>query len=215
MDEHPRATLLGQLLLAGGIITPEELRAALSQQEERGGLLGEILIEMGALAPRQLARALAEQARLRGTPAATGPLVLVVEDDAEVRAAVGDILVAAGYRVAVARDEAEALTASLKDGDSRPALIMLDLCLPEHGGIEILTLLRKSGATQDIPVVVLTGRPDLRDEIIERELDIAELLIKPVAARRLIDSVTAALEGAQTAGGDAQRDPEAVAPPAS
>jgi CheY-like chemotaxis protein len=200
MDERPDQTLLGQLLLASGHIMPDELRAGLSRQEEQGGLLGEILIDMGALAPRQLARALATQARLRGRPRGPAPLVLVVEDDPEVGAAIRDILRAAGYRVTVVCSEAEALAASVAPDDERPSLIVLDLCLPEHGGVELLTVLRRNGATNDLPVIVLTGRGELETEIRRRGLDIADFLVKPVNARVLVQSASAALQDAGRAG---------------
>jgi CheY-like chemotaxis protein len=200
MDDYSDESLLGQLLLASGQITPEELRAGLSQQQEHGGLLGGTLISMGALAPRQLERALASQARLRGRPWGAAPMVLVVEDDPEIGAGIADILRAASYRVAIVRSEAEALAASLTDDDARPSLIVLDLCLPEHGGIELLTVLRKNGATHDMPVIVLTGHPELEADIRRRGLDIAEFLAKPVTARRLIEAATTALREAGRVG---------------
>jgi len=197
-DEHATA-LLGQLLLNAEVITAEELREALRRQESSGHLLGDILVEMGAVAPRQLERALRAQARLRGRPDSTRSFILVVDDDPEVGAVVGDILEGAGYRVGVAQNEAEALAALMAPGPV-PSAVVLDLGLPQTGGIELLTMLRKMGGTQSLPVVVLTGRPDLESKLRERGLAISGLLAKPVAARQLLATVEAAVRGIAPAG---------------
>ncbi len=193
MSEHESCALLGQLLLAGDIITAEELREALRRQRSTEQPLGEILVGMGSVAPRQLERALRAQARLRGRPDQGRSFVLVVDDDPEVGAVVADILEGAGYRVGVAQNEAEALAAVMAPDPPKPAAIVLDLGLPEHGGIELLTVLRKTGETRSLPVVVLTGRPDLESRIRERELAISAFLAKPVSARQLLEVVDAAV----------------------
>jgi CheY-like chemotaxis protein len=203
-DEHANA-LLGQLLLGSEIITPEELREALRRQTSSGHLLGDILVEMGAMAPRQLERALRAQARLRGRPDSTRSFILVVDDDPEVGAVVGDILEGAGYRVGVAQNEAEALAALLTPDPVPPAAVVLDLGLPQTGGIELLTVLRKMGDTQCLPVVILTGRPDLEIKLRERGLAISGLLAKPVSARQLLAAVEGALRGTTPVGVPAAR----------
>jgi CheY-like chemotaxis protein len=200
MSEYQPCALLGQLLLGGEIITAEELRQALSRQEASGNRLGEILVEMGAATPRQLERALRAQSRIRGRADAVRPYVLVVDDDPEVGAVVADILEGAGYRVGVAQNEAEALAAALATDPPRLTAMVLDLGLPEYGGIELLTVLRKTGETQAVPVVVLTGRPDLEEEIRDRGLAISAFLAKPVSARQLLEVVGAAVQGSPVLG---------------
>ncbi len=197
MEEQQSATLLGQLLLASGAVTPEELRSALHRQQ--GGVLrvGEFLIGMGALAPRQLERALQTQARLRGSPGQPRPFVLVVEDDLEVCALIDDVLTGAGYRVGVAQNEAEAVAALLASDAVLPSLIVLDLGLPRYGGVELLTMLRKSEPTRELPVVVLTGHPEKESAIRERGLEISEFLAKPVPLPRLVEVVETALREAE------------------
>ncbi len=198
MAEHDASALLGQLLLAQGIITPQDMREALRRQQSSGQRIGDVLAEMGAVAPRQLERALRVQARLRGKPEGDRPFILVVDDDPEVGAVVADILCGGGYRVGVAQDEAEAMAAVTASDPPSPAVIVLDLGLPEYGGIELLTVFRKAGQTQDVPVVVLTGRPDLEVEIRNRGLAISAFLSKPVSARQLLEVVDQAIrEGSE------------------
>jgi CheY-like chemotaxis protein len=198
MADHDSCALLGQLLLAQGTITPEEMREALRRQQSSGQRIGDILAEIGAVAPRQLERALRVQARLRGKAEEDRPFILVVDDDPEVGAVVADILCGGGYRVGVAQNEAEAMAAVMAPDPPSPAVIVLDLGLPEYGGIELLTVFRKAGQTQSVPVVVLTGRPDLEVEIRNRGLAISAFLAKPVPARQLLEVVEQAIrEGSE------------------
>lgn len=189
MREQEECGLLGQLLLASGAITSEDLQEARYRQRLTGEQLGQILLDMGAVAPRQLERALQAQSRLRGKPTQDRRFVLVIDDDPEVGALLGDILEGAGYRVGVAGDEAEAIAAIMAPDGSRPSLVVLDLGLPKYGGIEFLTILRKNGLTNRLPVIVLTGRPDLEADIRQRGLEISAFLAKPVPARRLLEVV--------------------------
>jgi len=201
MAERESFPLLGQLLLASELITVQELEQALRRQAEGEERLGQVLIEMGALAPQQLERALRAQARLRGKPEQERDFVLVVDDDPEVGAVVANILEGAGYCVGIAQTEAEAVAAAMACDSPRVALIVLDLGLPEHGGIEFLTVLRKNGATSQIPVVVLTGHAEMESEIAARGLAISAFLVKPVPARHLVQVVETAIREADERSG--------------
>jgi len=193
MSEHHGSTLLGQVLVSRGLITPEELGQALCQQRWSGEPLGQILMEMGALAPNQLERALQEQARLRSESAAGQPLVLVVEDDPEAGAVEAEILAGAGYQVRVAQNEAEAMAAMMAPDQARPEVMVLDLALPQRGGVELLTVLRKNGGTQRVPVVILSDHPEMEEQLRERGLEVSEFLSKPTPAHRLVEAVRRAL----------------------
>jgi CheY-like chemotaxis protein len=196
MDSHQSA-LLGQLLLNYGMISDEALAEALRAQETRGEPLGQILVSMGALDPRSLELVLRAQARLRGRPGASQPHILVIDDDPEVGALLGDILCGAGYSAGVAQNASEAL-AALAKGEREPALIVLDLGLPGMGGLDLLAQLRDTGCR--IPVVVLTGNPAIAAEARTQHLGVSEVLGKPTSARTLLNSVEAALRGQIPAG---------------
>jgi CheY-like chemotaxis protein len=83
-----------------------------------------------------------------------GAPVLVVDDEADARALVRDILTAGGYRVTEAADGREALEAIARE---RPALVVLDLMMPELDGFEVLEHLGADPALRELPVVVLTA----------------------------------------------------------
>jgi CheY-like chemotaxis protein len=109
-------------------------------------------------------------------------MVLLVEDDVDVREAVTDTLEDAGYRVTAARHGQEAL-ALLRDGRARPCLILLDLMMPVMDGWQFRELQSKDPALADIPVVALSAHGGLH------ALGAADHLRKPVQLRALMEVV--------------------------
>jgi PAS domain S-box-containing protein len=85
---------------------------------------------------------------------AAGP-VLVVEDDAGTRALLGKALGKAGWRVSEAENGRVALEQMQR---TQPALILLDLMMPEMDGFEFLDALRRQQPRRDVPVVVITAK---------------------------------------------------------
>jgi CheY-like chemotaxis protein len=100
--------------------------------------------------------------RLQNRPAASVPpadtTVLIVEDDPD-QLALADLRVAmAGYRVRVARDARE-LLGDLR-GQPLPAILLLDVMLPDGNGFDILAKLRKHPKFALLPVAMLTAKDD-------------------------------------------------------
>jgi DNA-binding response OmpR family regulator len=85
------------------------------------------------------------------------PHVLVVEDDPSVRGLLQTLLAAEGYDVETASD---GLAGLVKASSRRPELILLDLMMPDLGGIRVLEELRGDPALAAIPVIVVTGKVD-------------------------------------------------------
>ena len=85
---------------------------------------------------------------------AAGP-VLVVEDDAGTRALLGKVLGKAGWRVSEAENGRVGLD---RFAEQHPALILLDLMMPEMDGFEFLDALRRRHPRRDVPVVVITAK---------------------------------------------------------
>jgi CheY-like chemotaxis protein len=83
-------------------------------------------------------------------------LVLVVDDDDDIRESLEVLLRLHGYHVATAADGAEAL-ARLKAESTRPCVILLDLMMPGMNGFELRTELTADQDLAEIPVVVITG----------------------------------------------------------
>jgi CheY-like chemotaxis protein len=81
--------------------------------------------------------------------------VLVVDDDASVRALYADALQASGHQVAMAVDGADAL-ARLRD-DSHPCLVLTDLRMPRMDGFELSRAAGSDPQLAAIPIVVMTA----------------------------------------------------------
>jgi DNA-binding response OmpR family regulator len=79
---------------------------------------------------------------------------------------------------------------------SRPDLVILDLMLPETDGWEVCRELRRSRATEDLPIIMLTARDDMIDKVLGLELGADDYLTKPFNPRELIARVRAVLRRA-------------------
>jgi CheY-like chemotaxis protein len=85
-------------------------------------------------------------------------VVLVVDDEDDLREAIADLLRRRGYSVLVAANGQAALSL-LRGEPLRPALILLDLAMPIMDGREFLAVIRADAALADIPVVVASAQP--------------------------------------------------------
>ena len=83
--------------------------------------------------------------------------ILVVEDDPSVRGLLQTLLSAEGYDVVTASD---GLAGLVKATSSPPALVLLDLMMPDLGGVRVLEEMREDPELADIPVIVVTGKVD-------------------------------------------------------
>jgi len=116
--------------------------------------------------------------------------ILVVDDDPTVSEVVSIYLERAGYEVVTASDGQEALE-TLES--QPPHLVVLDLMLPEVGGLEITRWLRARG---DIPIIMLTARGAESDRILGLELGADDYVVKPFSPQELVSRVKALLRRA-------------------
>jgi PAS domain S-box-containing protein len=111
-------------------------------------------------------------------------IVLVVEDDPDVRTALCEILERVGYQVATAANGAEAL--EYLHREAPPFLIMLDLMMPVMDGWAFLSERNRDPDLRSIPVIVVSGQRDVEDRIAAAH---ASYVPKPILANRLIETV--------------------------
>src|SRR6185369_12401853 len=131
--------------------------------------------------------------RLRGErelSARANQTVLVVEDESSIASFVALYLKNAGYSVRTAATGSEALA---QFQASQPAIIVLDLMLPDIDGIEICRRIRKSS---DVPILMLTARDEDVDKIIGLEVGADDYLTKPFNPRELVARVKSILRRA-------------------
>jgi two-component system, cell cycle response regulator DivK len=117
---------------------------------------------------------------IRVTP--DSPTILVVDDDLANLALAEALLQAEGFGVRVAMDAAS-MFAILKT--TTPALILMDIQLPEVDGWELTRKLKADAATKEIPVIAITAYGQVGDENKAREAGFAEFLAKPIRTREL------------------------------
>jgi DNA-binding response OmpR family regulator len=120
----------------------------------------------------------------------TTQTVLVVEDESSIASFVALYLKNAGYAVRTAANGNEALA---QFQASPPALIVLDLMLPDIDGIEVCRRIRK---TSDVPILMLTARDEDVDKIIGLEVGADDYLTKPFNPRELVARVKSILRRA-------------------
>jgi len=121
------------------------------------------------------------------TLSASKETILVVDDEPNIVELARLYLEVEGYRVVAASDGREALS---RVHETRPALVVLDLMLPEMDGWEVCRRLR---AESDLPIIMLTARSDDVDKIVGLELGADDYLTKPFNPRELVARVRAVL----------------------
>jgi DNA-binding response OmpR family regulator len=109
--------------------------------------------------------------------------VLVVEDDADMNQIVGAYVRLAGQPYRAAVDGATALAEVRRQ---RPAMILLDLMLPDIDGFEMCRRLKSDSATADVPIIFLTALDQEESRLKGLSCGAAEYLTKPFDPDRLM-----------------------------
>jgi two-component system, OmpR family, catabolic regulation response regulator CreB len=123
------------------------------------------------------------------------PAILVVEDEPAIADTVQYSLRGDGFDVQVCGDGASAL-AHLEQ--HRPALIVMDVGLPDVNGFELMKRVR---ATHDTPVIFLTARGEEIDRVVGLELGADDYVTKPFSPRELVARVRTILRRSAKASG--------------
>lgn len=116
------------------------------------------------------------------------PLILTVDDDADILKLLGMRLKAAGYRVVAASSGEQALT---QIAIARPALVISDLRMPEMDGLALFDLIHRSDAS--LPVILLTAHGSIPEAVEATQRGVFGFLTKPFDSKALLQQVEAAL----------------------
>jgi DNA-binding response OmpR family regulator len=120
-----------------------------------------------------------------------GP-VLIVEDEPDIAEGLRYNLEREGLRAVVAASGERGLELALDAGDP-PALILLDLMLPDMSGTELCRRLRREPATRRTPLIILTARGSEAERVAGLDLGADDYVTKPFSVRELVARVRAVL----------------------
>ena len=125
----------------------------------------------------------------RSAQAGDGPTVLVVDDDSDLREALGSLLRSIGLNVALYRTARELLSANRVEG---PGCLVLDVRLPGVSGLDFQAQLARAGI--NMPIIFMTGHGDVPMTVRAMKAGAVDFLTKPFRDQDMLDAVTAALE---------------------
>jgi FixJ family two-component response regulator len=117
------------------------------------------------------------------------PIVLIVDDDVELRETLKDLFASVDLEATTFASTRELLDAGLPD---RPSCLVLDLRLPGSSGLDLQKQLNGMGA--QIPIVFLTGHADVSTSVRAMKAGAVDFLPKPFRDQELLDAVMAALD---------------------
>jgi len=123
------------------------------------------------------------------------PIILIADDEEDVRELVGNNLRRAGFDIDEAADGLEALQ---KVRQRKPDAIVLDVMMPGRDGLKVCQELREDEDTKGIPIIMLTARGQTQDRIAGLEKGADDYLSKPFSPKELVLRLQALLRRAET-----------------
>ena len=128
------------------------------------------------------------------------PVVLIIEDETDLRELLQYNLKAAGYDVFCATDGASGIALAR---EHQPDLVLLDIMLPDQSGLDVCRLLKSQAPTRETQVMMVTAKGEEIDRVVGFELGADDYVVKPFSTRELLLRVQAVLR---------RRKPAASAP---
>jgi two-component system phosphate regulon response regulator PhoB len=116
--------------------------------------------------------------------------ILIVEDEIDVAELLAHHLRGEGFSVEIVTNGRAALTAVKSQ---TPALIVLDLMLPEISGLDLCRMIKSNPGTSNVPIVMLSARIEEIDRVLGFELGADDYVVKPFSPRELVLRIRAIL----------------------
>jgi EAL domain-containing protein (putative c-di-GMP-specific phosphodiesterase class I)/DNA-binding NarL/FixJ family response regulator len=121
---------------------------------------------------------------MSGQALASGrPIVLIADDDADVRALFSAVLSSAGFDVVEAVDGVDAIAQLAK---TEVSLVLLDMSMPRLDGLAVIRRLRSEEATARLPIILVTGAAAEADRVRGLDIGADDYLTKPVSPKELV-----------------------------
>ncbi|MFY0679492.1 MAG: response regulator [Thalassovita sp.] len=115
-----------------------------------------------------------------------GKHVLVIEDEPNIIEAISFILSRDGWSVDTHSNGHDAVDVVR---GKNPDLVILDVMLPGKSGYDILSELRESEATQDLPVLMLTARGQTKDRELAQRIGVSRFMTKPFSNAEILEAL--------------------------
>jgi DNA-binding NtrC family response regulator len=120
--------------------------------------------------------------------AKVAPTVLVVDDEPNIRRTLEMVLTGAGYQIVQAASAEQALE-RLRSPSQPVDLVVLDIKLPGMTGLDALKILREEHASNELPVIVISGHATVEDAVQAIRLGATDFFEKPLNRERILVSV--------------------------
>lgn len=120
--------------------------------------------------------------------------ILIIEDDADIRENLNELLGLLGYSTDTASDGAEGIELAI---ENPPDLILCDILMPNCDGYEVFQKLQENNLTRDIPFIFLTAKAELKEIRTGMSLGADDYIVKPFAMQDLKNSIKIRLEKAK------------------
>ena len=125
-------------------------------------------------------------------------LVLVIEDEKNIRDLIGDVLLREGYRVRKASTGKEALTTI---NSQCPDMILLDLGLPDMDGMDIIRQVR---TWSSIPIIIVSARTQEKEKVQALDLGADDYVTKPISTPELLARIRVELRHSNQSGAEGE-----------
>ena len=120
--------------------------------------------------------------------------IMVVDDNPDLVEILRMMLESNGFNVRCAYSGKELLAALEKE---KPALILLDIMMPEMDGLEVLTRLKEDPSTASIPVILLTAKMQNEDILEGYKMGADYYITKPFTSTQVLEGINLCLDGDQ------------------
>ena len=133
-----------------------------------------------------------------------GQIILVVEDEPDIRKLINYNLAQDRFKVLEAEDGEQALKLLQHE---KPSLVILDLMLPGLSGLELCKILRERPDTAWLPILMLTAKAGEADKVVGLEMGADDYLSKPFSPREMVARVRAILRRTDSSAATAETAP--------
>ena len=127
-------------------------------------------------------------------------VILIVEDEANIRANIAEFLHVEGFETLQAKDGEEAI--AIFD-EQQPDMVILDLMLPKVDGLEVCKHIRRAS---EVPIIIVTARDEEIDKLLGLELGADDYITKPFSLRELKARIKAVLRRTKSGSGKSSAD---------